>query len=396
MPELDVALRELGRHDRVSADAGLRRPSAIGPRRAASRPRRARMAPPGRDRARRPRRRGRRSPRGAARPHGDPRLARPARRASSASTSSHRRRRRASRPGAEDHARGGALWLLVPDDEPDSIYVGNGTVSLLWGTPDRVRLLLTEFRGEAFIEKLIEPSARVERVTVNGEPGAWIEEPHVVFFEDVAAGCGRARPASRARRFSGSTARSRSGSRATCRRRKRSASRARPTRLPPDAQGSCSRPRSRCSRPAAWAMTAAAAGGSVGRRASRSFSSRRTSARSSRSSTVGSSAGPTSARRATIRTGSTARGAGRLASAAPGRQKRQGALVISSLADLFRIGGRRRRGLRALQDALDQFIAAGGRAGVSGLGDEAHAVTFKQGLAERDPPLRDRLARRRR
>ena len=48
------------------------------------------------------------------------------------------------------------LWLLTPDDEPDSIYMGNGTVSLLWGTPDRVRLLLTEFRGEAAIEKLIE------------------------------------------------------------------------------------------------------------------------------------------------------------------------------------------------------------------------------------------------
>ena len=77
------------------------------------------------------------------------------------------------------------LWLLVPDDEPDRVYVGNGTVSLLWGTPDRVRLLLTEFRGQAAIEKLIEQDARVERVTVNGEPGAWIEEPHVVFFEDL-------------------------------------------------------------------------------------------------------------------------------------------------------------------------------------------------------------------
>jgi hypothetical protein len=76
-------------------------------------------------------------------------------------------------------------WLLVPDDEPDSIYRGNGTVSLVWGAPDRVRLLLTEFRGEAFIEKLIEPGTRVERVTVNGEAGAWLEEPHVVFFEDL-------------------------------------------------------------------------------------------------------------------------------------------------------------------------------------------------------------------
>jgi hypothetical protein len=77
------------------------------------------------------------------------------------------------------------LWLLTPDDEPDSIYLGSGTVSLLWGTPDRVRLLLTETRGEALIEKLVETDTRVERVTVNGQPGVWLEEPHVVFFEDL-------------------------------------------------------------------------------------------------------------------------------------------------------------------------------------------------------------------
>ena len=77
------------------------------------------------------------------------------------------------------------LWVQVPDDEPDSVHVGNGTVSLLWGTPDRVRLLLTEFRGDALIEKLIEPEVRVELVTVNGEEGAWLDEPHVVIFEDL-------------------------------------------------------------------------------------------------------------------------------------------------------------------------------------------------------------------
>ena len=46
-------------------------------------------------------------------------------------------------------------WALVPDDEPDSVFVEDGTVNLLWGTPDDVQLLLTEFRGDAFIEKLI-------------------------------------------------------------------------------------------------------------------------------------------------------------------------------------------------------------------------------------------------
>ena len=92
------------------------------------------------------------------------------------------------------------LWRLVPDDAPDRIYVGNGTVSLLWGTPDRVRLLLTEFQGDAFIEKLIEQDARVDRVTVNGEPGAWLEEPHVVFFDDL-----RGRPRRSTGRLAGKT-----------------------------------------------------------------------------------------------------------------------------------------------------------------------------------------------
>lgn len=75
-------------------------------------------------------------------------------------------------------------WTLVPDDEPDSVFVGDGTVNLLWGTPDDVRLLLTEFRGEAFIEKLIEPDVEVEPVSVNGRAGAWLEQPHVVVFKD--------------------------------------------------------------------------------------------------------------------------------------------------------------------------------------------------------------------
>jgi hypothetical protein len=76
------------------------------------------------------------------------------------------------------------LWALVPEDEPDKVYVDDGTVNLLWGDPKRPRLLLTEFRGEAFIEKLIQPDAKVEPVTVNGQAGAWLEEPHVVVFKD--------------------------------------------------------------------------------------------------------------------------------------------------------------------------------------------------------------------
>ena len=75
-------------------------------------------------------------------------------------------------------------WTLVPDEEPDSVWVDDGAVNLLWGTPDDVRLLLTEFRGAPFIEKLIEGGTEVEHVTVNGRPGVWLEEPHVVMFRD--------------------------------------------------------------------------------------------------------------------------------------------------------------------------------------------------------------------
>jgi len=85
-------------------------------------------------------------------------------------------------------ARRRAPWLLVPTDAPDRVYVSTaipgGKVSLLWGTPASVRLLLTEFRGqETYIEKLIEPNAEVERVDV-GDLGVWLGQPHVLFFVD--------------------------------------------------------------------------------------------------------------------------------------------------------------------------------------------------------------------
>jgi hypothetical protein len=77
------------------------------------------------------------------------------------------------------------LWALVPDDEPDRVFVDDGTVNLVWGDPHKPRLLLTEFRGEAFIEKLIQPDDDVEALRVDGSPGAWVEQPHVVLFKDL-------------------------------------------------------------------------------------------------------------------------------------------------------------------------------------------------------------------
>jgi hypothetical protein len=83
-----------------------------------------------------------------------------------------------------DEARARAPWLLVPDDAPDLAYLRGDRVSLLWGKPTSVRLLLSEFRGRAYIEKLLGPGTDVEPVTVDGEEGAWLEGPHVVMFRD--------------------------------------------------------------------------------------------------------------------------------------------------------------------------------------------------------------------
>jgi hypothetical protein len=91
-------------------------------------------------------------------------------------------------------ARRRAPWLLVPSadgvGDPDlvgySTAVPGGKVTLLWGTPRDVHLLLTEFRGEAYIEKLVGPSSKVQLVTVDGSRGAWIEGPHVLFYRNRA------------------------------------------------------------------------------------------------------------------------------------------------------------------------------------------------------------------
>jgi hypothetical protein len=86
-----------------------------------------------------------------------------------------------------DEARRRASWLLLPDTEPDSVWVNEslpgGKASLLWGTPSNVRLLLTEFTGRSYIEKVIDGDTQVERVKI-GDAGAWFQGPHVVMFQD--------------------------------------------------------------------------------------------------------------------------------------------------------------------------------------------------------------------
>ena len=86
-----------------------------------------------------------------------------------------------------DDAKRRAPWLLVPDGTPDSVWVNKslpgGRVSLLWWTPSHVRLLLTEFTGRTYIEKVIDGDTQVERVKI-GDAGAWFQGPHVVMFQD--------------------------------------------------------------------------------------------------------------------------------------------------------------------------------------------------------------------
>jgi hypothetical protein len=92
--------------------------------------------------------------------------------------------------------------ILVPTasglNQPDEIDLiksfGTGRVSLLYrarpGFPAAsatgVGLLLTEFEAapdESFIEKKLSPAGtKLEGVTVNGEPGFWIEGVHELFY----------------------------------------------------------------------------------------------------------------------------------------------------------------------------------------------------------------------
>jgi hypothetical protein len=58
-------------------------------------------------------------------------------------------------------------------------------VTVVYGSPERPRLLLSEWRGDArpYFHKLIDFSVHTERVRVEGAPGIWIEgAPHEIFY----------------------------------------------------------------------------------------------------------------------------------------------------------------------------------------------------------------------
>lgn len=81
--------------------------------------------------------------------------------------------------------------LLELEEKPDAVFVGDrGTVWFLYGTPDAVRLLLSQTPDvridEPFVlKKLASAGTRVEGASVRGAPAYFLSgEPHVVMLLD--------------------------------------------------------------------------------------------------------------------------------------------------------------------------------------------------------------------
>ena len=81
--------------------------------------------------------------------------------------------------------------LLEPDEEPDAVFLGErDTVWFLYGTPDAVRLLVSQTPGvridEPFVlKKLAAGGTRVEGASVRGSRAYFLSgEPHVVLLLD--------------------------------------------------------------------------------------------------------------------------------------------------------------------------------------------------------------------
>jgi hypothetical protein len=79
---------------------------------------------------------------------------------------------------------------LSLDTRPDAVYVaridGGARVTLVYGSVEKPRLLVSEFRGigvTKFVEKLYGSGTRVEDVRVGSAPGLWLSgAPHAVYY----------------------------------------------------------------------------------------------------------------------------------------------------------------------------------------------------------------------
>ena len=91
----------------------------------------------------------------------------------------------------EEAARSVDFDLLLPptgDRRPiERVFLDRivGAVSVVYCCPD---VLLTQFRGETlpYVQKFAGPDVQVEHLSVNGDPGIWIEGPHAVVFRDAS------------------------------------------------------------------------------------------------------------------------------------------------------------------------------------------------------------------
>jgi hypothetical protein len=75
--------------------------------------------------------------------------------------------------------------------EPDEVYFQDGPppggmVSFVYGTKDDPRALFTQFAGrvDEIIFKKVAPDTKIEAVTVDGQPGYWLEGAHFFSYLD--------------------------------------------------------------------------------------------------------------------------------------------------------------------------------------------------------------------
>ena len=92
-----------------------------------------------------------------------------------------------------DEARASASFdVVVPEalGEPDGVYFQasppGGMVSFLYGPRDDPRALVTQFVAsvDEAIFKKVAPDTKIEQLTVNGQPGFWIEGAHNFTYID--------------------------------------------------------------------------------------------------------------------------------------------------------------------------------------------------------------------
>ena len=93
---------------------------------------------------------------------------------------------RVSREAAEGRA---GFRLLDLGEEPDAIFVRpDGLVSMVYGDPERPRLVLSQARGaiyDGFVKKTGGRGTTIDEVTVDGEPGLFVDgDEHFVMFRD--------------------------------------------------------------------------------------------------------------------------------------------------------------------------------------------------------------------